>query len=149
MEVAGILMLGAFFITVLAAVAMRYLTLPGLLVLADLQHYLISAMIYLAIILAFAKGKHVKLQILPADNGFLGGTGFYMAWMLIAVVIPLLTITWVAIPQLVPSWHSMEGSRELAGLPGYFVIKTLLPVFCLVMAGLALRKIRQHHGKHR
>ena len=38
------------------------------------------------------------------------------------------------------AWSRLEGSREAGGLPGLFLLKTVIPAFCLLLGlqGLAL-----------
>ncbi len=49
-------------------------------------------------------------------------------------------ISWVAIPYVALSWHRLEQSREAGGLPGLFLWKTTMLVFCILLGlqGLAL-----------
>jgi len=68
---------------------------------------------------------------------------------LIGVLVLLLPFCWllwtVALPYVEASWRIREGSRETAGLPFVFLLKTAIPIFVLLLAlqglSLALRAI--------
>jgi TRAP-type mannitol/chloroaromatic compound transport system permease small subunit len=46
----------------------------------------------------------------------------------------MLVLGWLALPYVARSWTILERSRESSGLPGVFLVKTLIPVFALLMA---------------
>ena len=52
----------------------------------------------------------------------------------------MLTITYYSLPYVQASWAIFEGSAELSGLPGLFLVKSLIPLFSILMvlAGLGL-----------
>ena len=52
----------------------------------------------------------------------------------------LAAVIWVAWPYVMLSWHRLETSREAGGMPGLFLWKTTILVFCALMflQGLAL-----------
>lgn len=69
----------------------------------------------------------------------------YKAWIdLLGTLFLLLPVTgvvlWVAIPYVETSWARLETSREAGGLKGLFLFKTIIPVFCVLVAlqGLSL-----------
>lgn len=45
-----------------------------------------------------------------------------------------LTLLWLSAPYAARSWAILERSQEVGGLPLVFVLKTLIPVFALLMA---------------
>ncbi len=49
-------------------------------------------------------------------------------------------IAWVSWPYVLVSWQRLEGSREAGGLPGLFLLKSVLLAFCLLVGlqGLAM-----------
>ncbi len=50
-----------------------------------------------------------------------------------------LTLFWLSLPYALESWRRLEGSREAGGLPGLFLLKTVIPAafLLLALAGLA------------
>jgi len=64
-------------------------------------------------------------------------------------------IAWMSWSYIVQSWSLLEGSREAGGLPGVFLLKSLilLFVFLLLMQGVAsalsnLARLLGHHDEH-
>lgn len=57
---------------------------------------------------------------------------------------------WISLDYVAASWRVAEGSREVGGLPGVYLVKTLIPVAAglLVLAGVAraLRMLSQASG---
>lgn len=83
---------------------------------------------------------HVRVDIFyrPGSDRYralvdLGGT-LFLLFPSIAIVF------WVALPYLILSWHRLEQSREAGGLPGLFLWKTTMLIFCILLAlqGLAM-----------
>ena len=46
----------------------------------------------------------------------------------------MLVLAWFALPYVARSWAILERSRETSGLPVVFLLKTLIPLFALLMA---------------
>ena len=45
-----------------------------------------------------------------------------------------LTLVWLSLPYAARSWAILERSQESSGLPLVFVLKTLIPLFAVLMA---------------
>jgi TRAP-type mannitol/chloroaromatic compound transport system permease small subunit len=43
-------------------------------------------------------------------------------------------IFWTSLPYVAASWRSLEGSLDAGGLPGLFLIKSLIPLFAVLLA---------------
>jgi TRAP-type mannitol/chloroaromatic compound transport system permease small subunit len=46
----------------------------------------------------------------------------------------MLVLLWLSVPYAMRSWSILEHSQEASGLPLVFVLKTLIPIFALLMA---------------
>ena len=46
----------------------------------------------------------------------------------------MLVLVWLSVPYVARSWAILERSRETSGLPLVFLLKTLIPLFALLMA---------------
>ena len=44
-----------------------------------------------------------------------------------------LAVLWLAFPYVIESWRRLEGSREADGLPGIFLLKSVILVFCVLV----------------
>ena len=57
----------------------------------------------------------------------------------LVLVLPVLVLVWLqALPYVLDSWTRLEGSREAGGLPGLFLLKSVILVFCVTMGLQAL-----------
>jgi TRAP-type mannitol/chloroaromatic compound transport system permease small subunit len=56
-------------------------------------------------------------------------------WGALLLLLPFaLAIIWFSWPYVARSWAIMERSRETSGLPLVFLLKTLIPVFGVLLA---------------
>ena len=46
----------------------------------------------------------------------------------------VLVLLWLSVPYAARSWAILERSQETSGLPLVFLLKTLIPLFALLMA---------------
>lgn len=56
-------------------------------------------------------------------------------------LLPFCWIVWVyGLPFVQRSWRIFEGSPNIGGLPGYFILKTFIPAFAILLAlqGIAM-----------
>ena len=99
-----------FCAVVFLAVVARYFGLAGLLVLADLQLFLFSALFFAGILLAYANDRHVGLQVIADTNRPLRRRLVFRLWTLAALVLPFALLLVVSIPQAVSSFQSLESA---------------------------------------
>lgn len=89
---------------------------------------------------ALMADAHVRVDILYRPFG-----RRYKAWVDLLgsflLLLPMIVVTaWSSLPYVTTSWARLESSREAGGVPGLFVLKSFLIVFCVLVAlqGLAL-----------
>jgi TRAP-type mannitol/chloroaromatic compound transport system permease small subunit len=46
----------------------------------------------------------------------------------------MIVLIWFSVPYAARSWSILERSQEASGLPLVFLLKTLIPLFALLMA---------------
>lgn len=83
---------------------------------------------------------HVRVDIFYRDAGprYKAAVNLFgAAFLLLPVVI---MVGWVSWPYVASAWQRFESSREAGGLPGLFILKSVLMVFCVLLGlqGLAL-----------
>ncbi len=81
---------------------------------------------------------HVRVDVF-----YRGASLRYKAWIdllgSLLLVLPLMLTVWtVALPYVQNSWMRLEASREAGGLPGLFLLKTVIPLFCVLVGLQAL-----------
>ena len=62
------------------------------------------------------------------------GAGSILLGALLLLLPFALVLFWLSVPYAARSWAILERSQETSGLPLVFVLKTLIPVFAVLMA---------------
>lgn len=131
-------------------VILRYALNSGGILLQESVMYLHGTLFMLAIALGVGDNTHVRVDILYSRR-----SPEQQAWIdLVGHILFLLPVAgfmiWVSLPYVSNSWQILEGSSEVGGIPGVFLLKTLIPLtgallFCQGIAGVAailLAKLR-------
>lgn len=125
-----------------AIVILRYALNSGGVLLQESVMYLHGTLFMLAIALGVGDNTHVRVDILYSRR-----SPEQQAWIdLVGHILFLLPVAgfmiWVSLPYVSNSWQILEGSSEVGGIPGVFLLKTLIPLtgallFCQGIAGVA------------
>jgi len=95
--------------------------------------YLHAAVIMLGASTTLLANEHVRVDVLyarmrPTTKSVVDFCGFYL------LLLPLmLAILWESLSTVGFSWRIFEGSPDADGLRGEFLLKTLIPVFAVLM----------------
>jgi TRAP-type mannitol/chloroaromatic compound transport system permease small subunit len=126
-------------------VVQRYAFGTSFIWMQDLYVWLNGAMFTAVAGFALLRGDHVRVDIFyrPAR------TSTKAAIDLIGVVCFLLPFCWVVYSygfvSVARSWRLMEGSPNQGGMPGYFILKSFILVFAVLVAlqgiAMALRSV--------
>ncbi|MEE9347389.1 MAG: TRAP transporter small permease subunit [Robiginitomaculum sp.] len=101
--------------------------------LDELPVYLHASLIMLGSAATLLAGQHVRVDIFhsrfsPKRRAMVDIIGFY------ALIMPVcLIILWTSQSFVAGSWASFEGSSDSDGIRGVFYLKTLLPLFAVMM----------------
>lgn len=73
---------------------------------------------------------HVRVDVFYAKRG-----SAFKAWVnllgTVFLLLPLIAVVgWASAPYIIDSWGRYEGSGEAGGLPGVFLLKSVIWVFC-------------------
>jgi TRAP-type mannitol/chloroaromatic compound transport system permease small subunit len=117
-----------------ALVVARYLFGIGSVWFAETVIYAHAMVFMLAAAWTLQVGGHVRVDIFYADasartKALIDLAGSVLLLLPFAIVLFLL-----AVPYSARSWAILERSQEASGLPLVFVLKTLIPLFALLMA---------------
>lgn len=118
----------------LAVVILRYAFGQGSILLQESVMYMHALTFMLGIPYALKEDAHVRVDLFYSRLGSRGRalvnlTGHLLALVPVAIVMVLYSRNYVA-----NAWRVGEGSAEVGGIPGIFLLKTLIPV----CAGLLL-----------
>jgi TRAP-type mannitol/chloroaromatic compound transport system permease small subunit len=117
-----------------ALVVARYLFGIGSIWLTETVIYAHAAVFMLAAAWTMQIGSHVRVDIFYADasprtKALIDLAGSALLLLPFSFVLFLLSV-----PYATRSWAILERSQEASGLPLVFVLKTLIPLFALLMA---------------
>jgi TRAP-type mannitol/chloroaromatic compound transport system permease small subunit len=117
-----------------ALVVARYLFGIGSIWLTETVIYAHAAVFMLAAAWTMQIGSHVRVDIFYADasprtKALIDLAGSALLLLPFSFVLFLLSV-----PYATRSWAILERSQETSGLPLVFVLKTLIPLFALLMA---------------
>lgn len=137
-EVVAWLALAMVLVTFLVVV-LRYAFDLGSIALQESVTYMHASLFMLAIAYTLGRGGHVRVDIFYQRMGPRG-----RAWVdllgTLALLIPVcVLIAWLGFDYVASSWAVGEGSREAGGLPGVYLLKTLILLMpaLLLLQGLA------------
>ncbi|MEM1362670.1 MAG: TRAP transporter small permease subunit [Pseudomonadota bacterium] len=117
----------------LAVVLLRYGFGIGFLQLQDMVAYAFAALVVLGLPVALSENAHVRVDVFRARQSFRWRQRFDLCG-LVLLLIPVFGLTlWTVLPAVAFSWSIQEGAIETGGLPGYFLVKTCLPIACVLM----------------
>lgn len=122
-----------------AIVVLRYAFNSGGALLPESVMYMHGAVFMLAIALGIRDNSHVRVDIVysrrsVAQQGWIDLAGHLLFLLPVAGF-----MVWVSLPYALNSWRILEGSSEVGGIPGIFLLKTLIPLTgaLLFLQGLA------------
>ncbi len=115
-------------------VVARYIFGFGSIWLTETVIYGHATLIMLAAAWTLRAGGHVRVDVFYAD-----ATPRTRAWVdlvgALLLLLPFMAVTlWFSVPFAARSWAVLERSQESSGLPFVYLLKTLIPVFAVMMA---------------
>ncbi len=127
-------------IVTFAVVVLRYVFSFGLVWLQESYVWMHGAVFMLGAGYTLLHDGHVRVDILYRD-----ASPRFRAWVdlsgALILLLPVLVMIWiVSFPYVEASWLRLEESREAGGLPGLFLLKSVILAFCILLGlqGLSL-----------
>ena len=117
-----------------ALVVARYLFGIGSVWLTETVIYGHAAVFMLAAAWTLRLGGHVRVDIFYEDVSARTKALIDLAGSVLLLLPFMLVLLLLSVPYAARSWAILEHSQEASGLPLVFVLKTLIPVFALLMA---------------
>ncbi len=128
-----IFLLSGMVISEIAVVLLRYVYGIGFLQLQDFAAYSFAALVVLGIPYALAEDAHVRVDVFREKQSLSSQLAVDRAGVVLFLFpVFLLTLTSVW-PDVLYAWSISEGSRETGGLPGLYLVKSALPLACILM----------------
>ncbi len=137
-----------------AVVILRYAFDIGAISLQESITYMHGLVFMLGISYALRQDGHVRVDVLYARFGLRAKAIVNLVGHLVFLLPVCLTILISSWNFVYNSWHVLEGSAEVGGVPGIFLLKSLIPLMAtlLLLQGIseflkAFRDLKQHSGK--
>jgi len=116
-----------------AIVVMRYAFGVGSIALQESALYAQAALVLLAAAWTLQIGGHVRVDVLyapaePCRRAIIDLCGALVFLIPFAAVLAV-----VSIPYAARSWTILEHSREASGLPFVYLLKSLIPLFAILL----------------
>jgi len=132
------LTLGMVLVT-FAVVLLRYLFDVGWIAMQESVTFMHGVVFMLGAAYTLQRDGHVRVDIVYRRFGPRGRALVDLLGTLLLLLPTAGFIVWIGWAYVVESWRVMEGSREAGGLPGVFLLKTLVLLMpaLLILQGLA------------
>jgi TRAP-type mannitol/chloroaromatic compound transport system permease small subunit len=115
-------------------VVLRYVFGQGSIWLTEGIVYGQGVLIMLAAAWTLREGGHVRVDVFYERASERTKAWVNLAGSLFLLLPFMLVLAWFALPYVSRSWAILERSRETSGIPAVFLLKTLIPLFTLLMA---------------
>jgi TRAP-type mannitol/chloroaromatic compound transport system permease small subunit len=117
-----------------AVVVLRYVFGIGSIWLTESVIYGHATLFMLAAAWTLREGGHVRVDVFYADAKPRTRALVDLGGALLLLLPFMLVLLWFALPYVARSWAILETSRETSGIPAVFLLKTLIPLFAVMMA---------------
>jgi TRAP-type mannitol/chloroaromatic compound transport system permease small subunit len=115
-------------------VLLRYLFGIGSIWLSESIVYAHAALFMLAAAWTLQAGGHVRVDVFYTDASPRTKAWINLGGALLLLIPFMAVLAWFGLPYVWRSWAILERSRETSGIPAVFLLKTLIPLFALMMA---------------
>lgn len=117
-----------------ALVMARYFFSRGSIWLDESLIYAHAGLFMLTAAWTLQIGGHVRVDVFYAETSARTKAWIDLAGTLIFLLPFAAAVFWLSLPYVERSWAVLERSPEASGLPFVYLLKTLIPVFAVLMA---------------
>jgi len=117
-----------------AVVVLRYVFGMGSIWLSESIIYGHAALFMMAAAWTLREGGHVRVDVFYADATPRTRALVDLCGSMLLLLPFTVVLAWFALPYVARSWAILETSPETSGIPAVFLLKTLIPLFALLMA---------------
>lgn len=122
-------------------VVLRYVFDSGSIALQETSSYLHATIFLVGMAYTLQQDAHVRVDIFYANFSSLTKAWVDLCGALFLLLPFMLFITWISWSYIATSWSVFEGSREAGGLPGVFILKSLILVMTTLLSLQALTQV--------
>ena len=146
-------LIGLMALITFAIVLFRYGLNLGAIAVQESVLYLHAIAFMLGIPYALKTDEHVRVDVVYSRLSTRSRAWVNLLGHCLFLLPVAASLFWLSLPYVGASWRILEGSPEVGGIPGVFLLKTLIPftsalLFLQGLAGIsrAVRAIRSQGG---
>ena len=122
-------------------VVLRYVFDIGWIALQESTTYMHAMVFLVGASWAMQQEAHVRVDIFYSRFSARIKAWVNLFGSLLLLLPVMVFVTWISWEYVSESWGVLEGSREAGGLPGVFLLKSLIPVMAIMLILQALVQI--------
>lgn len=115
-------------------VILRYIFDSGSIALQESTSYLHATVFLVGMAYTMQQDAHVRVDIFYSRCSKQTKAWIDLFGALFLLLPFMLFVTWISWSYIVDSWSVLEGSREAGGLPGVFLLKSLILVMTFLLS---------------
>ncbi len=116
-----------------AIVVMRYVFGVGYIYMQESIVYMHGILFLLGAGFTLLHNGHVRVDLIYREAPERQKALTDLLGSLLLLIPVMILILWVSYPYVEISWSVLEGSKETSGIPGIFLLKTMILVFAVLM----------------
>ena len=130
----------AMVLVTFAVVVLRYGFALGWVWLLESYVWMYGIIFMIGAAYTLLHNDHVRVDIFYQANSARYKAIVDLCGVIFLLLPMIFMVAYISLPYVVASWVKLESSREAGGLEGLFLLKTVLLIFCLLVAaqGLAM-----------
>ncbi len=130
----------AMVVITFCVVVLRYAFDTGWIALQESVSYLHSLVFLLGASYTLKHNSHVRVDIFYSKLSEVGKAWVDLLGHLFILLPVMAFIIWISLPYVQDAWQVHEGSREAGGLPGVYLLKSLIILMAamLMLQGVAM-----------
>jgi TRAP-type mannitol/chloroaromatic compound transport system permease small subunit len=125
-------------------VVLRYVFDSGSIALQETTTYFHATIFLVGMAYTLQHNAHVRVDIFYSRLSKQGQAWVDLCGALFLLLPFMLFISWISWEYIADSWAVMEGSREAGGLPGVFLLKSLILVMTSLLSLQALTQVARN-----
>ena len=125
-------------------VVLRYIFDSGSIALQETTTYLHATIFLVGMAYTLQQDAHVRVDIFYTRFSRQTKAWINLFGALFLLLPFMLFISWISWQYIVDSWSVLEGSREAGGLPGVFILKSLILVMTFLLSLQALTQVARN-----
>jgi TRAP-type mannitol/chloroaromatic compound transport system permease small subunit len=121
-------------VTTASVAILRYVLSSGWVWMQDAYLWAFGTMIFMGAAYALLHDKHVRVDFFYNSRGDRYRAAIDLFGAILFLFPTIGVLVWINYPYVSNSWGRFEGSLEAGGLPGVFLLKSILILFCVPLA---------------